>query len=215
MADVAFVVIDTETTGLDTSSVYLLEVGIVLADADLQVIDTFDTLVTHKGLLREMHRLEAVVDRTAADLDLLDKDEIENARWVVAQHKMSGLWDRALAGIERQILPDPAQVSKLALEFLAKHDALGKPMVGSNVANFDRPILRRMLPSLEKAFHYRNMDVSSLKTFAMAFEPEEYHRRRAALFPKELHRCVADCVDTLGELQMYREWLFEGSEYTA
>jgi oligoribonuclease len=118
--------------------------------------------------------------------------------WNTRQHGDSGLTARVLAS---KVSPEEAE--QATLDFLATWvDGGASPMCGNSVCQ-DRRFLAREMPTLERYFHYRNLDVSTLKILAQQWAPEV-----AAGFTKESsHRALADIRDSIAELVWYREHL--------
>ena len=121
--------------------------------------------------------------------------------WNTRQHGESGLTRRVL---ESTISTREAEV--LTLKFLRTHVRAGKsPMCGNSICQ-DRRFLARLMPELEAYFHYRNLDVSTLKILAQRWAPAV-----ASGFSKESsHRALEDIRDSIAELRFYRETLFTG-----
>ncbi|HSN52471.1 MAG TPA: oligoribonuclease [Woeseiaceae bacterium] len=172
--------IDLEMTGLDTVNDRIIEVA---------------TIVTDK-YLNEL--AEGPVFAIAQPREIMDgMDE-----WNTRQHGESGLTNRVLtAGV------DLAVAEQATLEFLASWvDKGASPMCGNSVCQ-DRRFMAREMPALENYFHYRNLDVSTLKILARLWAPQV-----AAGFTKEsTHRALADIRDSIAELVWYRDHLLDAS----
>lgn len=178
MSNVALVAVDIETTGLDPDRGKVLEVGVVLADKNLNVIAEVGDVVKYSAPVN------------------WDSPDINN--FVREMHTKNGLRKALEKGHGRKL----TDLEDALMYFLQEHEATKLPMFGSNVANFDRPWLRLYMPNLEDLFHYRNIDVSSIKETCRLYNPAVY----AKLPPKgEAHRAVADCHDTLNEFRFYLE----------
>jgi oligoribonuclease len=119
--------------------------------------------------------------------------------WNTRQHGSSGLTER----VHRSSL-SAQQAERMTLEFLAAHaDAGASPMCGNSICQ-DRRFLARLMPELEAFFHYRNLDVSTLKELAGRWAPAV-----AAGFRKNAtHLALDDVKDSIRELEYYRERLF-------
>jgi oligoribonuclease len=119
--------------------------------------------------------------------------------WNTTQHTGSGLTQRVC---ESRL--DEAQAERLTLEFLSDYvPANASPMCGNSICQ-DRRFLARCMPELERFFHYRNLDVSTLKELARRWAPEV-----AKGFVKQsTHLALDDVRDSIRELQYYREQLF-------
>lgn len=151
MTTASYVGIDIETTGLDTSACELLEIAVVVFDSAMDIIDYMSVPVTNPEMIDD------------------PKDPVSTlkslcAANVVDMHEGTGLWaDLA------QLYNDPAAVaahapSRVAEDILAlldKHEARGVPVLGSS-QSFDRAVLQRIMPDVNRSLHYRNVDASTL-----------------------------------------------------
>jgi oligoribonuclease len=177
--------IDVETFGLTRSTGPLIELGLMLTDADLNVKATFQNTVW-----TEEHQ-----DAYGA---LLTQD------WAYKQHRKSGLWTDAMA----TGLPSLNVLDLRAVEWMKDNDALGLPMCGSTVG-FDRNFARSDLPGMESICHYRSIDISSIKELCRRWNPRVYAMRDQFSADRNLHRVLPDLEDSLMEAQYYRdEFLF-------
>lgn len=170
--------IDLEMTGLDTGSDRIIEIATLVTDGDLNEVAVGPELVIHQP---------------ADVMDAMDE-------WNTRQHGRSGLTERVLASEL-----DAAGAERLTLEFLQTCTASGtSPMCGNSICQ-DRRFLAREMPALEAWFHYRNLDVSTLKILAQRWAPEV-----AAGFTKESsHRALDDIRDSIAELAWYRAKLLD------
>lgn len=172
--------IDLEMTGLDTVNDRIIEVA---------------TIVTDKYLNELAEGPVLAVRQSQETMDAMDE-------WNTRQHGESGLTARVLAS-----RVSAAEAEQATLDFLATWvDEGASPMCGNSVCQ-DRRFLAREMPALERYFHYRNLDVSTLKILAQQWAPDV-----AAGFEKEsTHRALADIRDSIQELAWYREHLLDGS----
>jgi len=172
--------IDLEMTGLNTITDQIIEIATVVTDLHLNEIAEGPVLVIHqpKEIMDEM-------------------DE-----WNTTQHGESGLIERVL---ESNLSLQNAE--QQTIDFLDEYVGAGaSPMCGNSICQ-DRRFLARQMPLLEAFFHYRNLDVSTLKILASSWAPEI-----AKGFKKESnHRALADIRDSIAELIYYREMLFDQS----
>lgn len=165
--------IDLEMTGLRPEADDILEVATLVTDSDLKVLA--------EGPVLAIHQPDAV---------LAGMDE-----WNRTQHARSGLVGRVRAS---QITAAEAEAETLA--FLRQHVTEGaSPMCGNSVCQ-DRRFLYRLMPRLEAYFHYRNLDVSTLKVLAQRWAPAVF----AGVQKRETHQALDDIRESLAELQHYR-----------
>jgi oligoribonuclease len=166
--------IDLEMTGLDTGSDSILEIATVVTDADLNVLAEGPEL----AIAHPLERLEAMDD------------------WNRRQHGGSGLWRRVLEeGVAM------AEAEARTLEFLRQWlGANESPMCGNSICQ-DRRFLHRCMPELERFFHYRNLDVSTVKELARRWAPEVL----AGIRKQAAHTALSDVHDSIAELRHYRE----------
>jgi oligoribonuclease len=169
--------IDLEMTGLNTESDTIIEIA---------------TIVTDRHLSELAEGPDLVIGQDQAVMDAMDD-------WNTRHHGDSGLTERVL-----QSTITPRQAELQTLEFLSQWvDAGVSPMCGNSICQ-DRRFLAREMPELERYFHYRNLDVSTLKILAQQWVPEV-----ANGFSKESsHRALSDIRDSIAELVWYREHLF-------
>ena len=168
--------IDLEMTGLDPDTDSILEIGTIVTDRDLSVLAEGPEF----AIVHPVERLEAMDD------------------WNRTQHAKSGLWRRV---VESSV--DLATAEALTLEFLAAWVPAGKsPMCGNSICQ-DRRFLHRLMPRLERHFHYRNLDVSTVKELARRWSPDVLKG-----FTKESqHTALADVRDSIEELRYYRRFM--------
>ena len=168
--------IDLEMTGLNPDSDLIIEIATVVTDKHLTVLS--------EGPVCAIHQEDAV-------LDAMDE-------WNTRQHSMSGLTERVRNSTVRE-----AEAEQQTLEFLRKYVDQGcSPMCGNSICQ-DRRFLVRNMPELASYFHYRNLDVTTLKILAQLWVPEMSGR-----FEKNSsHLALADIHDSIRELRYYREKL--------
>ncbi|MDQ3797047.1 MAG: oligoribonuclease [Pseudomonadota bacterium] len=170
--------IDLEMTGLDVERDRIIEIATVITDKHLNVIAEGPVLAIRQG-----HAYLAQMDD-----------------WNTKQHTKSGLLERVkLSRI------DEGEAEIMTLAFLRHYIAPGvSPMCGNSVCQ-DRRFLARAMPALEGYFHYRNLDVSTLKELARRWAPEI-----AKGFSKDsTHQALDDIHNSIAELRYYREHLFK------
>lgn len=166
--------IDLEMTGLDTFNDHIIEIATIVTDKDLNTLEEGPVCAIH------------VEDTVLAGMD----------EWNTRQHGKSGLTERvknsrlSLADAERE-----------TLAFVGKYVGKGaSPMCGNSICQ-DRRFMAREMPELEAYFHYRNLDVSSLKELAQRWAPEVYK----GYSKSSTHLAMQDIRDSIAELQYYRE----------
>jgi oligoribonuclease len=166
--------IDLEMTGLKPDYDRIIEMALVVTDGDLNVVAEAPVWVVHQ---------------TDEMLDGMDS-------WNKGTHGRSGLIDKVRASPL-----DEGGAQALALAFLQAHlPAKASPMCGNSICQ-DRRFLARWMPALEDFFHYRNLDVSTLKELARRWQPELMKG-----VPKEgRHEALADVYESISELRYYRQ----------
>jgi oligoribonuclease len=171
-----------EMSGLNPDSDRVLEVAVVITDSDLEVIAEGPVLVLNQS--------EAVL----AGMD----------SWNTATHGRSGLTAKVRASTLNE-----QEASDLLVEFVLRHVPAGKsPMCGNSICQ-DRRFMARWLPRLEACFHYRNLDVSTLKELARRWNPAVYR----SFDKKSRHEALADIYESVDELRHYRtHWLAAGTQ---
>ncbi len=166
--------LDMEMTGLDPDNDRVIEIAVVVTDANLEVIAEAPVYAIHQS------------DATLAGMD----------SWNTGTHGRSGLTERVRASTLTE-----AAVEASLIDFLKQHAQRGKsPMCGNSICQ-DRRFMARAMPQLEAFFHYRNLDVSTLKELCKRWKPEV-----AASFKKhQKHEALADIHESIDELKHYRE----------
>ncbi|MFC7300215.1 oligoribonuclease [Cognatiluteimonas weifangensis] len=166
--------IDLEMTGLDTDRDSILEIATVVTDSQLNVLAEGPEL----AIAHPLSALEAMDD------------------WNRRQHAKTGLWRRVL---EEGVSMAEAEARTLA--FLAQWvPANASPMCGNSICQ-DRRFLHRQMPMLERYFHYRNLDVSTLKELARRWAPQVL----AEVSKEAAHTALSDVHDSIAELRHYRQ----------
>ncbi len=166
--------IDLEMTGLDTENDLIIEIATMITDSELNPLAIGPELAIHQS------------DAVMGGMD----------EWNTTQHGKSGLVDRV-----RSSKITEQQAEKRTLEFLRQHvDRGASPMCGNSICQ-DRRFLARHMPQLEDYFHYRNLDVSSLKELASRWNPEILKGFKK----KANHLALDDVKESIAELVYYRE----------
>ena len=166
--------IDLEMTGLDPDADRIIEIATVVTDASLEVLADGPAIAIHQAA------------RTLAAMD----------EWNTEQHGRSGLTERVLASTCAV-----GEAESRTLEFVQRYaPPRTSPMCGNSIC-LDRRFLHRYMPRLESWFHYRNLDVSTLKELCLRWAPE-----KARNFVKRAeHRALQDIHGSIAELRFYRD----------
>ena len=169
--------IDLEMTGLDTLNDEIIEIATIVTDSELNTLA--------EGPIVAIHQPDSV-------LDAMDE-------WNTNQHGQSGLTQRV-----KDSTFTAADAERQTLDFLAEYvDAKASPMCGNSICQ-DRRFMARLMPELEAFFHYRNLDVSTLKELAKRWAPEV----AAGVKKGSSHLAMDDIRDSIEELRHYRANLF-------
>ena len=166
--------IDLEMTGLDPQNDRILEIATIITDANLNLIEEGPVMAVHQS------------DEVLASMN----------EWCVKTHGETGLTERV-----RQSKISISEAEQLTLDFLKKHvDAGASPMCGNTIGQ-DRRFIYRYMPELHEFFHYRNIDVSTLKELTRRWKPEllEQHKKKGT------HLALEDIRESIEELRFYRE----------
>ncbi|MFT4246980.1 MAG: oligoribonuclease [Pseudomonas sp.] len=170
--------IDLEMTGLDTDRDSIIEIATVVTDAQLNVL---------------AEGPEFAISHPLATLEAMDE-------WNRNQHRRSGLWQRV---IDSEVTLGQAEAATVA--FLQDWIKAGaSPMCGNSICQ-DRRFLHRQMPRLERYFHYRNLDVSTLKELARRWAPAVLE----GVAKTSSHTALSDVHDSIAELRHYRRFMGE------
>ncbi|MEE8387959.1 MAG: oligoribonuclease [Acidiferrobacterales bacterium] len=170
----ALIWIDLEMTGLDTDNDKIIEVATFVTDSQLQIVAEGPVLAIHQS------------DEIMSGMD----------EWNTKTHGKTGLVERVKASTL-----DESAAEKQTIEFLEQYVPKGKsPMCGNSICQ-DRRFLARTMPALEAFFHYRNLDVSSIKEMAKRWKPEIL----AGFSKKNTHMALEDIRESIEELKYYRQ----------
>lgn len=168
--------IDLEMTGLDPDSDSIIEIATLVTDPDLNILAEGPELAIH----HPVERLQAMDD------------------WNRTTHAKSGLWNRILASDVSL-----AQAEARTIDFLSQWVPAGKsPICGNSICQ-DRRFLVRLMPELERYFHYRNLDVSTLKELARRWSPTLLNGFSKA----GTHTALSDIRESVKELAYYRQFM--------
>ncbi len=166
--------IDLEMTGLDPDSDLIIEIATIITDKNLNIIAEGPVLAVHQS-----------------DVALDGMDD-----WNQKHHGESGLIERV-----KQSTTDDAEAERQTIEFLKEWIPENKsPICGNSICQ-DRRFLYRYMPALEDYFHYRNLDVSTLKELAARWAPD----LQKGFNKKGAHKALDDIIESIDEMKYYRE----------
>lgn len=170
--------IDLEMTGLDTLNDTIIEIATIVTDSELNILAEGPVFAIH-----------------TPDIVLNSMDD-----WNTRQHGQSGLIDRI-----RRSNVTIAQAESETIAFLSKYVESGRsPMCGNSICQ-DRRFLARQMPTLERFFHYRNLDVSTVKELAYRWRPDIL----SSFEKKGNHLALDDIRDSIRELRHYKAHFFK------
>lgn len=166
--------LDMEMTGLDPEKERIIEVAVVVTEPDLTIVAEGPVLVIHQP---------------DSLLDAMDS-------WNRSTHGKSGLTDRVKASTLTE-----TQAEQQLIAFLAQHVPAGKSPLCGNTVSQDRRFMFNYMPKLEQFFHYRTVDVSTIKELARRWRPELLK----GFEKRSKHEALADIYESIDELKYYRE----------
>jgi oligoribonuclease len=166
--------VDMEMTGLDPDHNVVIEIATIVTDTNLRTLAEGPVIALHQD------------DATLAAMD----------EWNTSHHTHSGLVDRVRASVH-----NARSATELTLEFLEEWVPAGaSPMCGNSICQ-DRRFMARHMPDLEAYFHYRNLDVSTLKILMQRWRPE----LEAGIAKTSTHLALDDIRESIEEMRYYRE----------
>lgn len=170
--------IDLEMTGLMPDTDLIIEIATVITDKNLNILAQGPVLAVHQS-----------------DAALAAMDE-----WNQTHHGQSGLIDR----VKASVISD-AEAERQTIEFLQQWvPANTSPMCGNSIGQ-DRRFLYRYMPQLEAYFHYRNLDVSTVKELAARWAPQV----KDSFTKQTAHQALEDIIESIDELKHYRQHFFK------
>ncbi len=172
--DLRLVWLDMEMSGLNPEKERILEVAVVVTEPDLTLVAEGPVLVIHQS------------DEVLAGMD----------KWNTSTHGRSGLTEKV-----RSSTLTEEQAEDILLEFLAPLVPKGASPLCGNTISQDRRFMYKYMPRFESYFHYRNLDVSTLKELSRRWKPEVYK----GFDKKSRHEALADIYESIDELRYYRE----------
>ena len=172
--DLRLVWLDMEMSGLDPEKERILEVAVVVTEPDLTLVAEGPVLVIHQS------------DEVLAGMD----------KWNTSTHGRSGLTEK----VRTSVLTEE-QAEDILLDFLAPLVPKGASPLCGNTISQDRRFMYKYMPRFESYFHYRNLDVSTLKEISRRWKPEVYK----GFDKKSRHEALADIYESIDELKYYRE----------
>lgn len=169
--------IDLEMTGLDPEKERIIEIATIVTDTNLNILAEGPVFA---------------INQPVALLDAMDN-------WNTKQHNASGLVERVKSSLVTESIAELT-----TLEFLRQYVPPGKSPICGNSVHQDRRFLLRYMPELEKYFHYRLIDVSTIKELALRWAPLVYN----GVEKDSKHLALSDVRDSINELKYYRDKLF-------
>lgn len=170
--------VDLEMTGLEPDTDKIIEIATIVTDAELNILAEGPVLAIHQS------------DKVMGAMD----------EWNTRHHGESGLIQRV-----KDSTVDEAEATRQTIEFLKGYVGKGvSPMCGNSICQ-DRRFMVRGMPELEAYFHYRNLDVSTLKELARRWYPKVFD----GLEKKGAHQALDDIRESIEELQYYREHILK------
>lgn len=168
--------LDLEMTGLDPDQNTIIEIAVIITDADLNIIDQMP---------------EIAIYQSPEILNNLDN-------WNKTNHHQSGLIEKV-----QNSKINLKQAEKITLDFVKKHLAKNQsPLCGNSIGQ-DRRFLSQYMPELEQYFHYRNIDVSTIKELAKRWYKDLTFKKQ------NNHRALLDIQESINELKFYRQYVFK------
>ena len=169
--------LDMEMTGLSVENNVILEVAVVITDSNLNILNESKSYA---------------VNQPESELNKMDK-------WNISVHSKSGLIDRV-----RQSTMNIAEVEKELIILISKYTKQGDSPLCGNSVHQDRKFMSKYMPTLEKVFSYRNLDISSIKELVKRWYPDVYSQ----LKKNNTHEALSDIKESIEELLFYKKNIF-------
>lgn len=177
-SDTNLVWLDLEMTGLEPATDVILEIATIVTDSQLNILA--------EGPVFAIYQPDEVLDNMS--------------QWCIEHHGKSGLTDRC-----RNSTINLAKATEETLAFVQQFVAPGKsPMCGNSIGQ-DRRFINKYMPTFEDFFHYRNLDVSTVKELARRWKPEVLDK----VEKKGAHLALDDIRESIAELKVYQEHFFK------